>query len=41
MTLQRDLQLYRNELDVLDRFEIIWEPYKPYTYRILESTSGL
>jgi len=27
MTSQRDLQFYRNEFDVLDYFELIWEPH--------------
>jgi len=36
MTLQRYLQFYRNKLDVLDCFGVIWEPY---TNKILESLS--
>jgi len=27
MTPQRNLQFYRNEFDVQDRFGVIWEPY--------------
>jgi len=34
MTPQRDLQFYRNELDMLDRVGVIWEAY---TTEILES----
>ena len=26
-TPQRDLQFYRNELDILDRSAVVWEPY--------------
>jgi len=38
MTPQRDLQLYKNELDVLDHCGVTWEPY---TEEILEFTTDL